>query len=194
MAGIEITLLTEEKAGAAPVSIDGGKLAKNTALNFAGQILPLLAGVALIPYIVRVLGPDRFGMLGIIWVVFGYFSLMDLGLGRATTKFLAEWQARGEAKQISEMVWSSIILQILLGIAGCVIIAALTPLLVERLLKTPPPLVGEARAAFYILAVSLPIVLATNGLRAVLEGCHRFDLSNLLRVPSSILAFVIPAL
>jgi O-antigen/teichoic acid export membrane protein len=52
---------------------------------------------------------------------------------------------------------------------------------------------GEARAAFYILAASLPIVLATNGLRAVLEGCQRFDISNLLRAPSSILAFVIPA-
>lgn len=172
---------------------NGRMLARNTLWNLAGQVLPLLAGIGLIPYIVRGLGPDRFGMLGIIWVVFGYFSIMDLGLGRATTKFLAEWLARGEVKQVSEMVWSSIILQILLGVAGCVIIAVLTPLLVGRLLKTPPPLVAEARVAFYILALSLPVVLATNGLRAVLEGCHRFDLSNLLRVPSSILAFVVPA-
>jgi O-antigen/teichoic acid export membrane protein len=193
MASVETTLLTEEKVGAVPASIDGVKLAKNTAFNFAGQVLPILAGVALIPYIMRGLGPDRFGMLGIIWLVFGYFNLVDLGLGRATTKFLAELLTKGEARQISEMVWSSIVLQVLLGLAGGVIIAILTPILVDRVLKTPATLVGEARTAFYILAATLPTVLAANGLRAVLEGCERFDITNLLRIPSSILAFVIPA-
>src|SRR5437588_1828949 len=193
MANVETTPFREKKVGALPTLIDGVKLARNTAFNFAGQILPLLAGIALIPYIVKGLGLDRFGMLGIIWVVFGYFSLMDLGLGRATTKFLAEWLAKAEAGQISEMVWSSIILQVLLGLAGGAMIAILTPVLVERVLKTPVSLVGEARTAFYILAAALPAVLAANGLRAVLEGCQRFDITNLLRIPSSILAFVIPA-
>lgn len=193
MASVETMLSTEEKLGVTPASIDGVKLARNTAFNFAGQILPVFAGIALIPYIVRGLGPDRFGMLGIIWLVFGYFSLMDLGLGRATTKFLAEWLAKGNESQISEMVWSSVILQVLLGLVGGVIIVILTPFLVQRVLKTPASLVPEARAAFYILAAALPTVLAANGLRAVLEGCERFDIANLLRIPSSILAFVIPA-
>jgi O-antigen/teichoic acid export membrane protein len=172
----------------------GHLLARNTLLNFAGQVLPLLAGILLIPYIIRGLGPDRFGMLGIIWVVFGYFSLMDLGMGRATTKFLAELLAKGKESKISEMVWSSMILQILLGFAGAVVLAALTPFLVGKVLKAPASLIGEGRASFYVLAASLPIVLATNGLRAVLEGCQRFDISNLLRIPSSVLAFLIPAI
>jgi O-antigen/teichoic acid export membrane protein len=194
MANLETPPLMEENAGTSPAFSHGARLARNTAFNFAGQVLPLLAGIALIPYIMRGLGPERFGMLGIIWVIFGYFGLMDLGLGRATTKFLAEWLARGQANRISEMVWSSIILQFLLGIVGGGVIAGLTPVLVERVLKTPASLVGEGRTTFYILAVALPSILVTNGLRAVLEGCERFDIANLLRIPASILAFVIPAL
>jgi O-antigen/teichoic acid export membrane protein len=194
MAILKTAPLKEENAPASSTSSVGVRLARNTAFNLAGQVLPLLAGVALIPYIVRGLGPDRFGMLGIIWVIFGYFALMDLGLGRATTKFLAELLAKGEASQISEMVWSSILLQVLLGLVGGVAIAILTPALVGRVLHTPPSLVREARTAFYLLAAAMPAVLAGNGLRAVLEGCERFDLTNLLRVPSSILAFVIPAI
>ncbi len=31
-------------------------------------------------------------------------------------------------------------------------------------------------------------------MRSVLEGCQRFDISNVLRIPSSILIFVIPSL
>lgn len=183
----------EARAAVAPFAIDGVRLAKNTAFNFAGQVLPVLAGIVLIPYIVRGLGPDRFGMLGIIWLIFGYFSLMDLGLGRATTKFLAELLAQAKSSEIAEMVWNSMILQVLLGLVGGVIIAALTPVLVDHVLKTPATLEGEGRLAFYILAATLPAILAGNGLRAVLEGCERFDITNLLRVPSSILAFVIPA-
>ncbi len=183
----------ENRTGFISASADGARLAKNAVFNFGGQILPLLSGIVLIPYIVRSLGPDRFGMLGIIWVVFGYFSLMDLGMGRATTKFLAEWLAKGEESRISEMVWSSIILQLLLGVAGGAVMAALTPFLVERVLKTPPSLVGEARCAFYVLAAALPSILTMNGLRAVLEGCQRFDITNLLRIPANTLAFVIPA-
>lgn len=176
------------------VSVNGPSLARNTMFNFAGQVLPLLAGVALIPYIVRGLGPDRFGMLGIVWVVFGYFSVVDLGLGRATTKFMAQWLAEGELHRVAEMVWNSLALQVLLGVAGAILIVAFTPLLVERVLKTPASLVGEARLTFYILAGALPTVLAMNGLRAVLEGAQRFDIANLLRIPSSMLAFAIPAL
>jgi O-antigen/teichoic acid export membrane protein len=185
---------SDEKAiSVISASTDGARLAKNAVFNFGGQILPLLSGIVLIPYIVRNLGPDRFGMLGIIWVVFGYFSLMDLGMGRATTKFLAEWLAKGEESRISEMVWSSIILQLLLGVAGGGVMAAMTPFLVEHVLKTPPSLVAEARTAFYVLAAALPSILTMNGLRAVLEGCQRFDITNLLRIPANTLAFVIPA-
>ena len=138
----------EARAAVAPFAIDGVRLAKNTAFNFAGQVLPVLAGIVLIPYIVRGLGPDRFGMLGIIWLIFGYFSLMDLGSGRATTKFLAELLAQAKSSEIAEMVWNSMILQVLLGLVGGVIIAALTPVLVDHVLKTPATLEGEVDSHF----------------------------------------------
>jgi O-antigen/teichoic acid export membrane protein len=169
------------------------ELARSTALNFMGQFLPLVAGVALMPYIVKGLGPDRFGVLGIVWVVFGYFSMFDFGLGRATTKFLAEWLATENSAHVPALVWTSIVTQVLLGLVGCLILSAVTPLLVNKGLKIPPYLASEARITFLILAMSLPLVLANNSLRSVLEGCQRFDIVNLLRVPSSALVFIIPA-
>lgn len=177
-----------------PFKLGKGNLGWNTLLNFAGQTLPLVAGVALIPYIIKRLGPDRFGILGIVWVIFGYFSLFDFGLGRATTKFLAEWLAAGEVRQITDMVWTSIAIQFLLGLAGGLIFLGVTPLLVGRVLKPPAYLAGEIRMTFIILAAALPAVLVTSGLRAVIEGCQRFDLSNSLRIPSSVSGFLIPAI
>jgi O-antigen/teichoic acid export membrane protein len=173
------------------------RLAHSTAFNFIGQFLPLIAGMGLMPYIVHGLGPDRFGILGIAWVVFGYFGLFDFGLGRATTKFVAEWLSKsnssGDARQIPVLVWTSLGFQVALGLIGCFVMVACTPVLVGRILKVPPSLLHEVRITFFILAASLPLVLVQNSLRAVLEGCQRFDVVNLLRVPSSTLVFLIPA-
>ena len=65
-------------------------MVKNALLNLLGAALPLLVGILTIPYVVRGLGMERFGILSLAWVILGYFALFDFGLGRATTKFVAE--------------------------------------------------------------------------------------------------------
>ena len=64
-------------------------LARNTLINLLGLGLPLAAAVVAIPPIVDGLGPERFGILGLIWVFAAWLGLLDLGLGRATTHFAA---------------------------------------------------------------------------------------------------------
>ena len=50
------------------------------------MLLPTLAGVVAIPRLVHSLGVDRFGLLSLAWIIVGYFSLFDMGMGRALTK------------------------------------------------------------------------------------------------------------
>jgi O-antigen/teichoic acid export membrane protein len=171
-----------------------GFLARNTLLNIAGQVIPLLAAVATIPYVVRGLEPERFGILSIAWLVLGYFALLDFGLGRAATKFIAECLAGGEFEKLPGLFWTSLGLQILMGGCGGLLLALLAPALAGRIFQVRPALQGEARHIFLVLALSLPVVLATNGLRAALEAAQRFDLVNVLRVPASISVYVLPAL
>ena len=92
---VEISGVAEEPSPADMVSAithltSGRLLARNTLWNLAGQILPMVVGIITIPVIIRVMGVDRFGVLSLAWVVVGYFSLFDLGIGRALTKLVAE--------------------------------------------------------------------------------------------------------
>ena len=80
--------------------IKGSLLAKNTVLNFIGQVVPLFVAVIAIPFIIRGLGADRFGILSLAWIIIGYFSIINLGLGRATTKFVAEALGKDEIEKI----------------------------------------------------------------------------------------------
>ena len=68
----------------------GQLLARNTIYSLIGQGAPLLVAVFAIPQLIKGLGTDRFGILTLAWMVLSYFSLFDLGLGRALTQLVAE--------------------------------------------------------------------------------------------------------
>jgi len=172
----------------------GSLLVRNTILNFIGRFVPLVVAVITIPYIIHGLGLDRFGILSLAWVVLGYFSLFDLGLGRATTKFVAEELGKGKIEQIPKIIWTSLLIQTALGVAGGIALAIATPLLVEKVLRIPSGLVEETILIFFVLSVAVPIVVCSRNLRGVLEAGQRFDLINMVEIPSSSLSMLIPAI
>lgn len=174
------------------VRIGGKLLARNTLLNLVGRVVPLLVGVVTMPYVIRHLGPDRYGLLSLAWMVVGYFALFNLGIGPATTKFVAELLGKGEFEKLPELVWTALLSQTCLGVVGGVLLALAAPLLVDRVLKIPPELHAQARLIFLILAVALPIDFASGSMSGVLGASQRFDLLNAIGIPSSALTYLVP--
>jgi O-antigen/teichoic acid export membrane protein len=102
-------LLTEtvtEAPGAPALKIGGKVLARNTVLNFAGGAAPVLLALVTIPYVIRGIGVDRFGVLSLALVTVGYLCIVDLGLGRAMTKFVAETLGKGKERSNACRRWS----------------------------------------------------------------------------------------
>jgi O-antigen/teichoic acid export membrane protein len=174
------------------VDVSGRRLAHNTLLNLVGRVVPLMVGIATMPYVIRHLGPDRFGLLSLAWMVVGYFALFDLGIGPATTKFVAELLGKGEIEKLPALVWTALLSQTCFGLVAGLLLAAASPLLVNRLLKIPPELHPQAHLIFLIMAAALPIDFASGSLRGVLAASQRFDLLNALGVPSSALTYLLP--
>ncbi len=173
--------------------INARLLTRNWILNMGGWVVPLLVAVVTIPYVIRGLGTDRFGILSIASGLLGYFGIFDLGLGRATTKFVAESLARGEPEKLPKVVWTSIWSQVLLGVFGTAVTVALVPLLVDHFLKISPDLVRETKICLFVLSGSLCVVLVGNALRGVLEAGQMFDVVNYVKVPTNTLMFLLPA-
>jgi O-antigen/teichoic acid export membrane protein len=170
----------------------GPVLARNTALNLGGQAAPVLVAVVAIPALIKAVGTDRFGVLTLAWALIGYLSVLDLGIGRALTKLVAEKLGTGEEAQIPRLVWTALILTLALGALGMIALALLTPWLVASALKIPLLLRGETQGGFLMLAASLPFVTGSAGLRGVLEAHQRFGLSNTVRIPTGLFLFLAP--
>jgi O-antigen/teichoic acid export membrane protein len=148
--------------------------------------------VVCVPALVRGLGTDRFGLLSLAWAVAGYFSLFDMGLGRALTKLVADRLGGPDEGEVPELAGTALVALGLLGIAGGVILAACSRLLVERVISVPPALQGEARTAFLLLGLAVPFVVISSGLRAMLDARQRAGVLTAIRVPSGVLSFLAP--
>lgn len=164
---------------------------KNSFINLFGMVAPALVAVVAIPLLVQGLGTDRFGILTIAWAAIGYFTIFDLGIGRALTQLVAGWTDEDDSA-VPGYVWTALLLMVVMGSVGSVVLLALAPWLVGVALKIPPDLQGESLRAFYLLGASLPFVISTAGLRGLLEAHQRFGIVNAIRVPMGVLTFVAP--
>jgi O-antigen/teichoic acid export membrane protein len=179
---------------AATVLTHGRLLGRNAIWNLLGQVAPLAVAVMTIPVLIRGLGTDRFGVLTLAWMVLGYFSLFDFGLGRALTKLVAEQLGLGLEGDIPDLVWTALGLMMALGLALAALVLLIAPWLVRGVLQIPGLLQGESLIVFYLLAASLPFVISTAGLRGVMEAYQRVGLINLVRTGVGLFTLVGPLL
>ncbi len=172
----------------------GRLLANNVLWNLFGRIAPLITAVVSIPLLISNLGIERFGILTLVWMIIGYFSFFDLGLGRALTKLISERIGKNQKTDLPSLIWTGLLLMLILGMIGGVISAILSSWLVNSALKIPLLLRIEAQTVFYLLSFSIPIVITGTGLRGILEAYQRFALVNSINIPMGMFSFLAPLL
>jgi len=171
-------------------AFSGGVIAANTLINLAGRLAPILVALGTMPFVVRGLGPERFGLFSIGWGIIGFFFIFDLGLGRAATRYVSEALAQGRTADVPGLAWSAALFQAMVGLLGGAILAILAPLSLDWL-ALPPALSPEALRCFYILAATIPLALMEFTFSGVLESLQRFDQINLVRAPLNIAALLL---
>jgi O-antigen/teichoic acid export membrane protein len=165
---------------------------KNVLYNLVGLILPIAVGLVAVPFIIAGLGPERFGIISISWMIIGYFSLFDMGIGRALTQAVAEKIGSGRLDEIPALFWTSLAFMTAMAVGGAVLVMLFADALTGDVLKISAPLRKESLHSFYILALSIPAVIISSSLTGFLSAYHRFDILNAIRVPMSMAMLVAP--
>ncbi len=158
--------------------------------NLLGLGLPLLVAVFSIPVLIRELGEARFGLLTLIWAIVSYLSLFDLGLGRALTQQLAVVLEGKNRERAGAMVATAMAIMTFFGVVAGILLAVAGPWALGWIKAVPDR--GEAVNAIWIMALVMPAVVATSGLRGVLEARHAFAVVNAIRLPMGLLTFLGP--
>ena len=165
--------------------------ARHTAYNLVGTAVPIALALITVPLYLRLIGPERYGILAIAWLILGYFGLFDLGLGRATTQRIAALRDRGGDER-AVAFGTALATNIGIGAVGALILAPIAWYMFARGMTMDAALRAETMPAIPLLALAVPVATTIGVLSGALMGRERFLESNRIGVVSTSLFQLIP--
>jgi O-antigen/teichoic acid export membrane protein len=164
----------------------------NTVYQIGSQVAPAVAAIAAIPFLLRHLGYDVFGIVTIFSTTLAYFAMLDLGLGRAATRFISQSLEARKPDDVRRYFWGSIILLSAIG-AIVMVSSVLSVPTVVGLLKISERYFRPATESFYIICLTIPVVTLTATLRGFLEASGRFRFVGIVTGCGGVGTYLLPA-
>lgn len=166
-------------------------ISRHTTYNLLGALLPLGIALATVPLYLRIVGPERYGLLSICWLLLGYFGLFDFGISRAVSQKIASLREHGDGAR-SETFWTGLALTLGLAAIAIPLSFPLADLALSFIDVPTGPLHGEVEDAVPWLAAVLPVSLLGALLNGVLAGRERFGPLNLIDGAANLLLSIVP--
>jgi O-antigen/teichoic acid export membrane protein len=158
----------------------------NVFWGWSGVAANIALALFLNPYMIRKLGPERYGIWALIFTVVDYFWFFDLGLNTAIANFCARYRAAGETGKINEVLNTA-----LFYFSGISLLAmALTLVLAQNVrgfFRISPAYQSEFSTLIQLAGVSWALCIVMNLFVSALQGFQRFDLESRVWVASLVL-------
>lgn len=156
-----------------------GKIVRNTFFNILGRCWGFLVAFAVTPYVISRLGLERFGIWAIVGAVTGYFGLLDLGIGSAFVKYIAQFHSRREYGKVNELISTGMVFYAVFSAAVLILaFAFIDP--VFSLFRISAGGWEETRFAFIVSMLTFCVTSTFSGYAAVVSGLQRMDIQNVL--------------
>jgi len=111
----------------------------------------MMLGFVSAPIMIRQLGPELFGLMALLTSFVAPLGLMDLGIGEATIKYVAESLGRNNRQEAGQYLQSTLCFNLFVGLAGAAVIGLLATWIVGVAFQIAPENVGLARHCLYWL-------------------------------------------
>ena len=163
-------------------------VAKNVFYGFLTWILPLGLSFLATPVIIETLGDKDYGIYVLVLGFIGYS--FTFSIGRAVTKYIAEYRASGESEKIRDIISATFFLNVAVGLCGVLLICFSANWIVGYVFRIDGEALNKTVSALYIAAAIIFLTMLNQVFSAVLQGIHRFDVySKIFNASSFALLF-----
>ncbi len=151
----------------------GKSIFRNVLYGFSTWVLPLGLSFVATPIIVKALGDEDYGIYALVLGFIAYS--FNFGIGRAITKYIAEYRISGETEKIKDVISATLFINILVGILGFAIILVSAKWFVVSVFNIAEVSQAKTIYAFYAGSGIIFSSMLIQVFNAVLQGIHRFD-------------------
>ncbi len=160
----------------------------NLLATWGDHVIGLAVCLVLMPFTLRILGDDHYGMWVFINAIAGYSGLLNLGFGQTLSRYVSAYHAQGDSERLNRVV--NLIGVIYLATSTlAVTIAAVVAWLAPTLWPQSLIPATEMRLVILLLGINTAIGILGSVFGGVLLGLQRWDLERAMLVSSSLARF-----
>jgi O-antigen/teichoic acid export membrane protein len=150
---------------------------RNAKYNAIGFIFPVVVSLFTTPYIVHKLNTDIYGIYVLAISLMGMFSFLDLGFGQGIIKFVSHYEAKKDFKKINEIVNTSLLINIVMGLLGGLVIFSFSDFLSKKVFKVKSEQIELAITSFKIVSIGFVLNLISSTFLNIPRAVQRYDIS-----------------
>ncbi len=155
-------------------------LIRNTAANLAGQLLYPLLALVLVPFYLRHLGLEGYGLVGLMALVVSLLGVFSRGLGSALQREIGHRVGSDADKHLRRLLHSIEVLYWLMGAGLALGLAAIAVTIGPRWVQASELSSGTVVTCLVLLAIRVSVAFPHSVYQSALNGTERQVLGNTL--------------
>lgn len=165
------------------------RVAKGSVWTFVGLVLPLAVSLVTTPFVIRMLGPEAYGVVILVSLLVANLGFADLGMSIASTKFASEEYANGRPESEARIVRTAALISIMTSLPFAIAVFLLADKL-TGIFNIPPHLTHDATVTFRLAAAILVISLLNQVFNTPQLARLRMDVNTLINAGARIGALI----
>ncbi|MCK4326246.1 oligosaccharide flippase family protein [bacterium] len=150
------------------------QLGRNYQFLALNNIIKIIVSFVLFPFIVSHTGKELYGAYLLALTITGYFSLFDLGVRSAVSKFIPEYRGKNDTEGLHEIINASFSFFVVYGLIAAGILCFLGSY-GPSFFKTSPTNKVLIQQLFWIFAATAVFVWPLQVFRGGMGGLQRYD-------------------
>jgi O-antigen/teichoic acid export membrane protein len=166
------------------------RLFKNVGWNWAGILITMASSFVVTPHLIRKMGNEGYGIWVLVGSLISYLLLLDLGVKTSVGRLVAQERAKGDLAGVNAVVSTSMTFQCGVALAA-LLLTALAELAFFKIFTVGPEYTTDTRIAVMLIGMALAISYPAFVFDGILWGYSRFDIQNLVGIPTTLLQAVL---
>lgn len=155
-------------------------LIRNTAANLAGQLLYPVLALVLVPFYLRHLGLEGYGLVGVAALVVSLLSVLNRGLGSALQREIGRRSTSDDIRTLRRLLHSIEVWYWALGGVLAVVLGAVAVTLGPHWVRTAALAPRTVSTCLLLLAIRVSVAFPHSVYQSVFIGTERQVLGNVL--------------
>jgi len=160
-------------------------IARNVGTRYLAIAVEMLIGLVMLPFNLRHLGQEAYGLWMLTAGVTIHFSVLDLGYGSAVVKFIAQYRAHRDARALNEIASTMFYVYAAIGVAAYLVVIALA-LNFQHFFRITPEQAELGKWILLIVGVNIACNFPFSVFGGVIDGFQRYDRNNIVAIVTSV--------